>query len=124
MYKATKRIVTVLFLCLLLFLFTVPSIYLNRVADELLLQSASARRALEEGRDPAPHFEAMVSAIDNSAGKLRLFLDHNIVDETRMAVHALSPLTDPEHLFSDIEALCVLLDHLRDAEVFHLHSVL
>lgn len=124
MYSASKKIATVLILCLLLYLFTVPSIFLTRVVDELQLQAGAARRAVESDEDPGPHFEAMVALMDDSADRFRLFLDHDLVDETLVAVHALSPMTDPEHLFSDLEALEILLDHLKDAEVFSFRSIL
>lgn len=124
MYSTVKKLVTALIAALLVFLFTVPSVYLVRTTDELLLQTAAACRAMEQGEDPGPHLTEMARIMDGSAPALRLFLDHNLVDETLMAVHALRPMTDPEHLRSDLESIRVQFDRLRDAEVFRLRSIL
>ena len=124
MYSTVKRTGTVLIVTFLILLFTIPSHYLSKTVDELRLQSAAARRAVESGDDPAPHFSRMNALLDEAAPTLKLFLSHTLVDETRLSVHALSPMTDPEHLFSDLEALEILLDQLNEAEVFHFSSLL
>lgn len=123
MYNLVKRILTIFFAVLLIFLFTAPSFYLARLAKRMDIQCASALNMLKEGADPAHQLVGIRNAFDESADTLRLFLDHAVVDTVAAAVHGLVPLDDPADIESGLEALRAELEQLAAIERVDLHTI-
>ena len=123
MYNVVKRSCTLLFIAVLLFLFTVPAGYLHRLTGALDADCAAALAQLEQGQDPEQLILKIRSRFDESADTLRLFLDHDAVDQALSAVHAITPEAELADLKSSIEVLRAELRHLAGIERVDLASL-
>lgn len=123
MYNAVKRGCTLFFILFLIFLFTVPAAYLRRLTGELDGACETALAALEQRGDPTPQLELIRSRFDESAPILRMFLDHDAVDQALSAVHALNPRAEPADIQSGLEVLRAELKHLAGIEKLELASL-
>ena len=123
MYNAIKRSLTIVFIVLLLFLFTVPALYLDRLTEDLDDRCIKVLNGLDAGEDPAAGLVELRSAFDESADTLRLFLDHGVVDAVSAAVHGLVPLDDPADVKSGVEALRAELQQLAAIERLDFHTL-
>ena len=112
MFNKVKRVMTVLFILLLGFLFTVPRLYLNACCDEL---EGYARQAMQ-AEYPGEALHALEAAYERQSGMLRLFLNHAAVDAIGAAVAAAVPLRETEAKESALSALLSAICALRRVE--------
>lgn len=123
MFNAIRRIVNLILLFLLIYLFTVPALYVKNLCRELDTQCRAAELALYENEDPGEHLRSIKGRMDDSAKTLHLFLDHSAVDGLVSAIHALAPMTEKEDLLPALEAVRAELTHLRDIETVDVYTL-
>lgn len=123
MFSLVKRSVSLVLAALLIFLFTVPAGYLNQLVGALDADCRNALLSIEVGDDPKPYLIAVRDRFDKSANKLRLFLDHTVVDTVAASIHAIVPLEDGADQKSAIEALRTELIQMADIERLDLYTL-
>ena len=116
MHRRVRRTATILILLMLAALFTVPRAYLDGVCKEILSASMEARVIAQSGDDPGGTLQNMQAVFEQSAPKLRLFLDHGAVDALGAAIVMSVPLTEPEALLSALNEVEAAAGHLKNIE--------
>lgn len=112
MFNKVRRVMNAIFILLLLFLLTLPRVYLSDFCDGMLEKCLAAERA----EDPGEALFGMRLLYEKNSPVLRLFLDHTAVDAVGAGVAAAVPLRDREALYSALSAIRSALDSLRRVE--------
>lgn len=126
MFNTVKRICTCLIALCLIALFTLPSLYLSRFADATIAAIDGAERAVAEGNADALRRQTALlhGRAEQSAGTLRLFLSHDVVDDMALAVALIDPAAEDETLRSTLSAARAAIEHLRSIELFQWDTLL
>lgn len=123
MKKTIKRCIDIALAFLLIFLFTVPRIWLNGVCTEMTEQTQMASAALRTGSDHTPYLRELERLFERSAPKMRLFLDHGAVDEVGAAIGVCVPYATSQDLLSALNAVSAAITHLGNIESFQWDSI-
>lgn len=126
MYNTVKRICTCLIALCLVALFTFPSLYLSRFADEALAAIDAAAQAAEAGDAGtlAVQADRLQQRTEQAARTLRLFLSHDAVDEMALAVRLIDPASEAETLRGALRTARASVEHLRSIELFQWDALL
>ena len=115
-----KSICLTAFLLLLLFLFTVPGAYLDRVCREWNGLTLSAAAAVREEGDASLFLRELERSYEKNSPTLKLFLQHEAVDAVGECIGVCAPLSEQAALLSALNAVNVTAAHLRGLESFRL----
>ena len=111
MYNTIKRVITVLFIVFLLFVFIVPHHYLNKSCDAFLTLIDEA-----EADDPGEALEELDKLYRERSKALLGFLTHEEVDALGAAIATAVPVREKEALSSTLAGLRESVEALRHVE--------
>lgn len=124
MVKRTQRIFTLCTAAFLLFVFTMPGVYLRRVADSMSAAILEAEAETASGGDPARALVRLSSLYTRHSDTLKMFLDHVSVDAVGAAIAACTPLSEPDTLLASLSTTRAALSHLLGIESLTPESLL
>jgi hypothetical protein len=119
MYNKIKRVITVLFILFLLFVFIAPHHYLNKSCDAFLALIDEAA----EASDPGEALEELDALYREKSKILLAFLTHEEVDALGAEVAAAVPLREEESLSSALAGLREGVEALRHVEQFSWEAI-
>ena len=116
--KTVKYSIDLALFFLLIFLFTVPRIWLTGVCETLSEQVQLASAAIRAEEDHTPYVVELERIFERTAPTMRLFMDHTSVDALGTAIGVCAPYDQTNDLLSSLNAVSAAVTHLKNIEAF------
>ncbi|MEA5060545.1 MAG: DUF4363 family protein [Candidatus Pelethousia sp.] len=127
-FPLANAIATILATLLILFLFIIPHRYLTQVTSKIRASAREAEYAIL--RDDLPAADAaitgMCAVFEEAEQPLKLFLNHEDVDELKSALHASRDLTmidECGNLLTELQNVLRIVDYWDDTETFNVYNL-
>lgn len=126
---ASSVVAAIVTIILLLFIFVLPTMTVNDIADKVLPAARETIKAvLTKDWDRAvEQIDYAADVLDENEKIMMLFIDHQLIDELIAAAQGTQHLVrmhDEAQVFTELEFIINRMNYLREAESFTLGNLL
>ena len=127
-YVIANLIMTTASILLLIFLFIYPGIYLRNMAEQVRTLAIDSILAIqkEDFESAQTHVESMTDIYDRYSEPLKLFLNHQDVDELSASIHGTYQLVlaeDNAQVLLELESIKKQVDFMESIESFSIYNL-
>jgi len=127
-FPTVSLIASILGIAIIIFLFTVPRNYLMSVTYKMRAAALNAYNAVLDGNFETTdkNISDMCEVLEQSEKTLKLFLNHEDVDELRASLHsaqALSLIEESGNLITELQDIIRILNYWDDSETLNIYNL-